>query len=177
VYATLAEFSELGLLAAFGAPEPVRYEINTTRHAHFRCRLCLRLFNLTSGLQEAEAITDRGFLVERVDTRAEGICLDCNEYDKGLKTGAWSISRAGPATSAVGAPGSAATQADGPLGALLLAASPDGLTRVAFEGHADFAELRAHAVNRRGSVRARRHLSAAVEKLTRYLAGDHAPLS
>ena len=31
VYATLAEFSEMGLLAAFGAPEPVRYEINMIR--------------------------------------------------------------------------------------------------------------------------------------------------
>src|SRR5690348_18104211 len=30
VYATLAEFSELGLLSASGAPEPVRYETNTT---------------------------------------------------------------------------------------------------------------------------------------------------
>src|SRR6202020_2637017 len=50
VYATLAEFSELGLLSAFGSPEPVRYETNTTHHSHFRCRLCLRIFDLVSGL-------------------------------------------------------------------------------------------------------------------------------
>ena len=31
VYATLAELTELGLLAAFGAAEPVRYETNTAR--------------------------------------------------------------------------------------------------------------------------------------------------
>jgi Fur family transcriptional regulator, stress-responsive regulator len=36
VYATLAEFSELGLLSAFGSPEPVRYETNVDLHAHFR---------------------------------------------------------------------------------------------------------------------------------------------
>ena len=35
-----------GLLAAFGTPEPVRYETNTEPHDHFRCRLCLRLFDL-----------------------------------------------------------------------------------------------------------------------------------
>ena len=52
VYATLAEFSELGLLSAFGAPEPVRYETNTTHHAHFRCRLCLRIFDLAQRVAE-----------------------------------------------------------------------------------------------------------------------------
>ncbi len=91
VYATLAEFSELGLLSAFGAPEPVRYETNTTHHSHFRCRLCLRTFDLVSGLQNPEEITDAGFSVERVDTRAEGICAECNDYDAGLRAGARAI--------------------------------------------------------------------------------------
>src|SRR6201989_3413816 len=97
VYATLAEFSELDLLCAFGSPEPVRYETNTTHHSHFRCRLCLRIFDLLSGLQSPEKITDPGFTVERVDTRAEGICPECNDYDAGLRAGARAISRSGPA--------------------------------------------------------------------------------
>ena len=46
VYAALAELTELGLLAARGSPEPVRYETNTEPHQHFRCRLCLRLFDV-----------------------------------------------------------------------------------------------------------------------------------
>src|SRR3984885_15504992 len=92
VYATLAEFSELGLLSAYGAPEPVRYETNTSHHSHFRCRLCLRTFDLLSGLQSPEEITDPGFAVERVDTRAEGICAECNDYDAGLRAGARAIS-------------------------------------------------------------------------------------
>ena len=37
VYAALAELTELGLLSAVGLPEPVRYELNTARHDHFRC--------------------------------------------------------------------------------------------------------------------------------------------
>src|SRR6201991_2472942 len=61
VYATLAEFGELGLLPAPGAPEPVRYETNPTHHSHFHCRLCLRTFDLHSGLQNPQEITDRGF--------------------------------------------------------------------------------------------------------------------
>ena len=172
VYATLAEFSELGLLSAFGAPEPVRYETNTTHHAHFRCRLCLRIFDLVSGLQNPEEITDPGFSVERVDTRAEGICAECNDYDAGLRAGARAISQSGPAADTLAAPGVATATLDGPLGPLLLAATPQGLTRVAFEDHGDFEALRAHANSRRGSQAARRHLADAAAKLRDYFAGN-----
>jgi methylated-DNA-[protein]-cysteine S-methyltransferase len=172
VYATLAEFSELGLLSASGAPEPVRYETNTTHHSHFRCRLCLRIFDLLSGLQNPEEITDPGFSVERVDTRAEGICADCNDYDAGLRAGARAISRSGPAGDTLAAPGVATATLDGPLGTLLLAATPKGLTRVAFEGHGDFDALRARATSRRGSQAARRHLADAAGKLRDYFAGN-----
>jgi Fe2+ or Zn2+ uptake regulation protein len=51
VYAALAEFTALGLLSAFGSPEPVRYETNLQLHAHFRCRLCARVFDLIDGQQ------------------------------------------------------------------------------------------------------------------------------
>jgi methylated-DNA-[protein]-cysteine S-methyltransferase len=171
VYATLAEFSELGLLSAYGAPEPVRYETNTTHHSHFRCRLCLRTFDLLSGLQSPEEITDPGFAVERVDTRAEGICAECNDYDAGLRAGARAISQSGPATDTLGAPGVATATLDGPLGPLLLAATAQGLTRVAFEGHGDFDALRTHASSRRGSQAARRHLADAAANLRDYFAG------
>jgi methylated-DNA-[protein]-cysteine S-methyltransferase len=172
VYATLAEFSEVGLLSASGAPEPVRYETNTTHHSHFRCRLCLRVFDLLSGLQSPEAITDPGFSVERVDTRAEGICAECNDYAAGLKAGARAISRSGPSAETLAAPGVATARLDGPLGPLLLAATPQGLTRVAFEGHGDFDALRAHAASRRGSQAARGHLADAAAKLLEYFAGN-----
>lgn len=176
VYATLAEFSELGLLSAFGAPEPVRYETNTTHHSHFRCRLCLRLFDLVSGLQDPKEITDPGFSVERVDTRAEGICADCNDYEAGLEAGARAIRRSGPASDTLAAPGVATAALEGPLGAVLLAATPDGLIRVAFEGHGDFDALRAHATSRRGSQAARRHLADATHKLRDYFAGVADPM-
>jgi methylated-DNA-[protein]-cysteine S-methyltransferase len=172
VYATLAEFSELGLLSASGSPEPVRYETNITHHAHFRCRLCLRIFDLVSGLQNPEEITDPGFSVERVDTRAEGICAECNDYDAGLRAGARAIARVGPASDTLAAPGVAAVTLDGPLGALMLAATPQGLTRVAFEGHGDFDALQARATSRRGSQAARRHLTDAAAKLRDYFAGN-----
>jgi methylated-DNA-[protein]-cysteine S-methyltransferase len=150
----------------------VRYETNTSHHSHFRCRLCLRTFDIRSGLQNPEEITDPGFTVERVDTSAEGICAECNDYAAGLKAGARAISRSGPTTDTLAAPGVATASLDGPLGTLLLAATPQGLTRVAFEGHGDFDALRAHATSRRGSQGARRHLTDAAAKLRDYFAGN-----
>ncbi len=96
VYATLAEFSELGLVSAFGSPEPVRYETNLEPHAHLRCQLCLRIFDLVGGQQDPGDITDPGFVAERVETRADGICDECTAYDRGLRAGASAMSRSGP---------------------------------------------------------------------------------
>jgi len=105
-------------------PNRWRYETNTTQHSHFRCRLCLRIFDLLSGLQSPDQITDPGFSVERVDTRAEGICAECNDYNAGLKAGARAISKSGPAGDTLAARGVATATLDGPLGTLLLAATP-----------------------------------------------------
>jgi Fe2+ or Zn2+ uptake regulation protein/O6-methylguanine-DNA--protein-cysteine methyltransferase len=171
VYATLAEFSELGLLSAFGSPEPVRYETNVERHAHFRCHLCLRLFDLVGGQQDPADITDPGFVVERVETRAEGICDECSSYDAGLTAGARAIRKSGPAADALSAVGAAALETASPLGPLLLAATPLGLTRLAFEDHADAEALRRHARSRRGSQAARQHLADAAASLETYFSG------
>jgi Fe2+ or Zn2+ uptake regulation protein/O6-methylguanine-DNA--protein-cysteine methyltransferase len=172
VYATLAEFSELGLVSAFGSPEPVRYETNVDLHAHFRCRLCLRVFDLSGGLQDPEEINDPGFTVERVETRAEGICAECADYDAGLHTGAQSIRTTGPSSDTLSAAGTAVAEIGSPLGSLFLAATPKGLIRVAFEDHADADALGARASSRRGSQAARQHLADATENLRRYFAGE-----
>ena len=65
VYAALAELTELGLLAARGSPEPVRYETNTEPHQHFRCRLCLRLFDVELA-DPALGLAAEGFVVEQI---------------------------------------------------------------------------------------------------------------
>jgi len=172
VYATLAEFSELGLLSAFGSPEPVRYETNLDPHAHFRCHLCLRIFDLIGGQQEPGDISDPGFVVERVETRAEGICDECIDYDAVLRAGVRAIIKSGPATDTLLATGAAVSAIESPLGTLLIAATPRGLTRLAFDDHADVDALRAHVSSHRGSQAARRHLAEASTSLERYFAGE-----
>ena len=172
VYATLAEFTELGLLSSFGTPEPVRYETKLEPHAHFRCHLCLRVFDLLGGQQDPGDIRDPGFVVERVETRAEGICDECTDYAVGLRNGARAIHKSGPPTDTLLATGVAVSELESPLGTLLIAATPRGLTRLAFDDHADVDALRAHAVRRRGGRAARRYLAEASASLQTYFAGE-----
>jgi Fe2+ or Zn2+ uptake regulation protein/O6-methylguanine-DNA--protein-cysteine methyltransferase len=165
VYAALAELTELGLLAALGSPEPVRYETNTEPHQHFRCRLCLRLFDIA--LAEP-AVAAEGFVVERITITAEGVCAECVDYDKGLRAGA---KRARGRPSAELPEGLAATVADTPVGPLTLGATSDGVMRAVFDGHADVPALREAIDGRRGSRAARGHLAAAKAAVAEYVAG------
>jgi Fe2+ or Zn2+ uptake regulation protein/O6-methylguanine-DNA--protein-cysteine methyltransferase len=174
VYTALNELTELGLLSAVGLPEPVRYELNTARHDHFRCRLCLRLFDLdsspgTPGLGPPRAV------VERVDVRSEGICADCVDYELGLEAGIRAIRRGSgslPWADMLQGTDVACAASEGPLGRVLLAASSAGLIRLAFEEHFDAGELEARARTRRGSRAARDHLKTASDGLGRFLAGE-----
>jgi Fe2+ or Zn2+ uptake regulation protein/O6-methylguanine-DNA--protein-cysteine methyltransferase len=175
VYATLAEFTEVGLIAAVGTPEPVRYETNTEPHGHFRCRLCLRLFDVGT-LQAADPPMPRGFTLERVETRAEGVCADCSSYQRGLRRGTATIAADGALPKPLPA-GAAVLETAGPLGTVLLSASPEGLVRLAFEDHGDADGLRAAARRGRGSRPARTNVEQAARELERYLAGEAHELS
>ena len=81
------------------------------------------------------------------------------------------IAQTRPAADTLGAPGLATMQTESPLGPLMLAATPHGLIRVAFEGHGDFAALEAHADSRRGSRAARQRLGQAAASLHADVAG------
>ncbi len=170
VYATLAELTELGLIAALGTPEPVRYELNTEPHDHFRCRLCLRLFDVEFG---GSRLTDRplpGYKVETVSVRVEGVCAQCRDYERGLRAGARAIKREPViASDAVGK--LACAQRESPLGALALASSTTGIVRVAFEDHADFEELCARARGRRGAAAASERLDRLGSGIGSYFGG------
>jgi Fe2+ or Zn2+ uptake regulation protein/O6-methylguanine-DNA--protein-cysteine methyltransferase len=173
VYATLAELSALGALSAVGLPEPVRYEANTRPHGHFRCRLCARLFDLHEENVELGDLGER-FSVERITVRAEGECADCSDYRAGLLGGISAISgcAAPPWAEQLEQPGFACARASGPLGEVVLAATPSGLVRVAFEMHADFERLRARSRSGSGARAARTHLSSARTELARFIAGE-----
>jgi Fe2+ or Zn2+ uptake regulation protein/O6-methylguanine-DNA--protein-cysteine methyltransferase len=165
VYATLAEFTEAGLIAAVGSSEAVRYEVNTSPHAHFRCRLCLRIVDVNAPALSTGPFESAGHHVERFDLRAEGICVGCRDYGAGLEAGTRVMSRLG-AMPDVLAPGTGALAVETPLGPMLLAASPAGLLRCGFPDQGDAGQLR--ALVGRGGAAAQAHLEAGVLRLRRY---------
>jgi Fur family ferric uptake transcriptional regulator len=176
VYAALAELTELGLLAAVGSPEPVRYETNATDHEHFRCRLCLRLYDIEPHVPHTDRMDDLGFHVERSTTVVEGVCADCVQYDAGLQAGARD------AVAGTGSPSDlpravACGVLETPVGEVLLAATPAGLIRAVFEDHLDAPALRELAGRRRGGRAARGHLADATAFIAAYLADETAPPS
>jgi Fur family transcriptional regulator, peroxide stress response regulator len=175
VYATLAELSELGLLAAVGGSDPVRYETNLAPHDHFRCRICMRLFDVDLGGSELSRDRLVGFTIETIAVHAEGVCAECHAYQRGLSDGA-----AGCLSTETLPAGDLGTMScarvDSPLGELALAASAEGIVHLAFSDHADFSGLLARARSRRGSAAARAHLVALNLGLEQYFAGGRAPL-
>ena len=164
VYATLAELAELGLIAAFGSPEPVRYEINTAPHQHFRCRQCLRVFDVALPAPPTAGLA--GFAVERVAVIAVGVCAECLEYERGLGEGAAELRDRAHVDPA----GLACRCLDSPLGQLAVAASASGVVRVAFPDQADHPVLVARA--RRGTRAARARAERACGFLNAYLGGE-----
>jgi Fe2+ or Zn2+ uptake regulation protein/O6-methylguanine-DNA--protein-cysteine methyltransferase len=168
VYSALAELTELGLLAAVGAPEPVRYESTTTPHQHFRCRLCVRLFDVELDEPPTDHLRAQGFAVERLTTTAEGVCAECRDYDAALTASA--AEARSPPRGTLPSTGVAALRLDTPVGPLLLGATADGLIRVVFDDHGDAPALTDALHARRGGRAAREHLASGRAAVEAYFA-------
>ncbi|MGH2895788.1 MAG: transcriptional repressor [Solirubrobacteraceae bacterium] len=176
VYATLAELAELGLLGSVGNPEPVRYETNVAPHDHFRCRLCLRLFDVELGGRDLATQALPGYSIETVAVYGEGICAQCREYERGIIDGALRVIEH-PTISDETLPELSCLRVQSPVGELALGASADGIVRVAFEDHADFESLSTRAKARRGSVAGRARASALNTTFTGYFGGGRDTLA
>ncbi len=100
------------------------------------------------------------------------MCAECADYQRGLAAGARSMREPEPVPGMLDRSGVAYCATDGPLGELQLAASADGLVRLAFEEHGDFAEMSARASSRRGGEAARAHVRTAIEELERFFSGE-----
>jgi methylated-DNA-[protein]-cysteine S-methyltransferase len=174
VYATLAEFAELGVLGAVGNPEPIRYETNVAPHDHFRCRLCLRLFDVELGGRETRHQPVDGYTIESIAVQAAGVCAECHDYVRGLGDGAAEITTTELMTANM-LDGLACSRIQSPVGELGVVASATGIVHIAFEDHADFKNVNDRVRSRRGPAAARTRLSACSETLAGYFAGSHAP--
>jgi Fur family ferric uptake transcriptional regulator len=173
VYATLADLAEVGLLAAVGDQDPVRYELNTASHQHFRCRLCLRLFDVALRAPSTARIEQEGYLVEEVGVVVEGVCRDCQAYGQGLRDGAREMTDR-PQVTADALSTLTCLRHETSLGTLLIGATADGIARVAFEGQADFDAFSDRARSRRGGRPGRDRCERLIGSIDAFLAGDHA---
>jgi Fur family transcriptional regulator, peroxide stress response regulator len=176
VYATLAELAELGLLGSVGNPEPVRYETNVEPHDHFRCRLCLRLFDVELGGRDLERRILPGYSIDAVAVYAEGTCAQCHDYERGVIDGARGVIER-PTLSDEVISQLSCLRVESPVGDLALGASSDGIVRIAFEDHADFESMSRRAKTRRGSVAGRDRLTALDTTFTGYWGGGRDALS
>jgi Fe2+ or Zn2+ uptake regulation protein/O6-methylguanine-DNA--protein-cysteine methyltransferase len=175
VYATLAELNELGILGSVGAPEPVRYETNVEPHHHFRCRLCLRLFDVDIEPPSTAALEKEGYAVESVTVATDGICVECGLYEQGLEDGARTMTDRRQIDDAALA-SLTCSRHETPLGTLALAASDTGIVRIAFDDHADFEPLLERARTRRGGRTARGRLDHAAAAVDSFFAGSELQL-
>lgn len=175
VYATLADLAEAGLLGAVGDQDPVRYETNTAAHDHFRCRLCLRLFDVDLPAVDTAGLAKHGYAVESVAAVAEGVCKECRDYGRGLAAGAKAMARDAQLDAAT-VDALSCVRFDSDIGPIVVGASADGIVRVAFPGHADFASLEQRARARRGGRTGRDAAEALSGAIRGYLGGERAPL-
>ena len=78
VYSTLELFVERGIaqrLALSGSE--IRYDADVSAHVHFRCRSCGAVIDLAGRAAPPPPIAPRGFVIERAQFYAEGLCPDC----------------------------------------------------------------------------------------------------
>jgi len=174
VYATLAELSEVGVLGSVGSSEPVRYETNLTPHDHFHCHQCQRLFDVDFGNGAVQHRGLPGFSIESVAVRGEGICAECHAFRDGVAEGA-ARSLTTPTMAAATLKQLTCLVAESPVGMLGLAASRDGVVRVAYEDHADYASIDLRARSRRGTASGRARCRDLRATLDRYFSGDREP--
>jgi methylated-DNA-[protein]-cysteine S-methyltransferase len=176
VYATLAEFAELGVLGAVGNPEPIRYETDVAPHDHFACRLCLRLFDVDLGGRETLRRALTGYTIESVAVRADGVCGECHAYVRGLSDGVAQITETAAMTEQM-LETLACSRVQSPVGELGVVASPTGIVHLAFEDGADFDAVNRRARSRRGPAAARDRLGPCAQSLERLFAGSQAPIA
>jgi methylated-DNA-[protein]-cysteine S-methyltransferase len=176
VYNALGEFTRRGILGTVGRDEPVRFEMNASAHSHFRCLRCDRLYDLEPAPEPeaAASLREEGFVIDRARLSFEGTCAPCGAFERSMHravgTHRGEASRARIRTALAGA-GAAVGSADTPLGTLAVAATPEGVCRIAFPDQGDAAILLGLGASRPGAS-ARSTLGQSLEQIGQYFGGD-----
>ncbi len=80
VYNTLDALTRAGMALRLNVdPAVARYDADLGPHAHFRCRVCRKVYDIVVKERKPIDISTDGHLVESVHTYAYGICTSCRE--------------------------------------------------------------------------------------------------
>ena len=78
VYRAIKRLLESGDITAVAiGADPLRYEITSAHHHHFKCDSCESVYDLPGCLSELSALPPKGFRAERHDLTFYGICDVC----------------------------------------------------------------------------------------------------
>lgn len=80
VYNTLKQFAECGLVNTITIEDgELRFDGDTSRHLHFKCTKCGKIFDIFQDIELPEEFLPRGFQLEKCQTNLWGICRDCSK--------------------------------------------------------------------------------------------------
>ena len=80
VYNTLDALTRAGVVLRLTVdPAATRYDADLKPHAHFRCRICQKVYDIELRDEEPTGLNADGHLVESVRTYAYGVCASCRE--------------------------------------------------------------------------------------------------
>jgi len=82
VYNTLEALTKAGMILRLSVdPTVARYDADLKPHAHFRCRVCQKIYDIEVKDGMPIDVKASGHLVESVRTYAYGVCANCLEKE------------------------------------------------------------------------------------------------
>jgi Fur family peroxide stress response transcriptional regulator len=86
VYNTLDALTKAGMVLRLNVdPAVARYDADLGPHAHFRCRVCQKVYDIEVKVRKPIDVSADGHLIESVRTYAYGVCASCRDKS-GLPT-------------------------------------------------------------------------------------------
>ncbi len=83
VYNTLDALTKAGMVLRLSVdPTVSRYDADLKPHAHFRCRVCRKVYDIAVKDGDPTGLNTDGHLVESIRTYAYGVCASCLEKEE-----------------------------------------------------------------------------------------------
>lgn len=80
IYNTMDLFADKGVVKVISLDEKeARYDINTCFHAHFKCRVCDRVFDIPLPYKIPAPEELKGFAIDEIDINFYGVCQKCTK--------------------------------------------------------------------------------------------------